>query len=122
MDQVELGDRIAETQVELAHLQARETRGKVLTVAGISTLFTSLGLTVAQSIAGAGITPGVAVPLALTGALGLTLFTTGQGQRFKATLAQDEARAEARHLQDLYNRRFGTEVNGPAIPQRFDLR
>ena len=114
MDRFELQDKIHDADGALRALKYKENSGKQTAMAGMGVLFTSLGLTTAQSIAAGagGLPPSLSIPLAVSTAVGLTIFVKGILDVDKAASAQTFATSDARDLQALYARRFGEDRFG----------
>lgn len=107
MDRFELQQEVWDSQREVANMRARIQSGQTLAVAGMSVLFTSLGIMATQSIlSGAGLTPLQMAPVALGAATGIGLFTTGLFKRDNNEMNLTEARLNSQHLQAVYDKRF----------------
>jgi hypothetical protein len=106
MDQFELQQEVWDSQRDVASIRAKIQSGQTLAVAGMSVLFTSLGIMAAQSIISGGLAPLQMAPVALGAATGIGLFSTGLFKRDNNEMNLTEARLNADHLKAVYDKRF----------------
>ncbi|MFN8609800.1 MAG: hypothetical protein U0931_19830 [Vulcanimicrobiota bacterium] len=106
MDRFELQQEVWDSQREVASIRSKIQSGQTTAVAGMSVLFTSLGIMAAQSILGGGLSPLQMAPVAVTAATGIGLFTAGIFKRDNNEMNLSQARFNAEHLQAVYDKRF----------------
>jgi hypothetical protein len=106
MDRFELQQEVWDSQREVASVRAKIQTGQTTAIAGMSVLFTSLGIMVAQSLMTGTLSASQMIPVAAGAATGLTLFSTGIWKRDTNDINLMDARLNSEHLQNVYNKRF----------------
>lgn len=106
MDLVDLQTTVYREESKTGQLEQSERTGHTLALAGMSGLFASMAIGMAQSIATGALPATLSIPIVAVGGTSLGMYSYGLIKRDNASSELLFQRDEVRHLKDVLNHRM----------------